>query len=136
MSSLLKSLLDEVRAQEGGGVTKIATAPNEAPTVEQQNADILETSQAMISKIDNFLQQSGGAGQDPSQDPQATGGNGGNPDPVTGGDPNDASATGSSSVTLEVPAGMSVKLASVNPVDGDSALRAIIGFVPSYFGGE
>ena len=131
MSNLLKELLEEVRLHEGDGVSKLAAAPNEAPTPEQQNADILETSQAMMAKIDNFVQQANGMGQDSSMDPQATGD--GSASPMTGGDPNDQGAAGSSSVKLEVPAGMSVKLASVNPTDSDSALRTIVGLVPTYF---
>ena len=130
MSNILKELLDELKA---GGLDKTA-APNEAPSVEQQNADILETSQAVIAKIDNFLQQAGGGEQDPNQDPQGAGA--GPVSPETGGDPNNPESAGNASVHLEVPAGMSVKLASVNPVDSESALRTIIGLVPSYFGGE
>ena len=58
MSNLLKELLAEIKA---GGFDKIADAPQEAASPEQQNADILETSQATISKIDSFLQQIGRA---------------------------------------------------------------------------
>lgn len=131
MSSLLKELLDEVKANDS--IVKNATAPNEAPTIEGQNSDILETSQAMIAKIDNFLQQISGGGEDLGGGPNTSAGN---PNPVTDSDPNLGAGTGASSVTLEVPAGMSVKLASVNPIDSDSAIRAIVGLVPSYFSGE
>jgi len=131
MSNLLAELLKEVREQENGSVVKIATAPNEPASVEQQNADILESSQAMMAKIDNFMQNINGMGQDTSMDPQGTGG--GSTASGAIGDPNDQSGAGSSSVKLEVPAGMSVKLASVNPVDSDSALRTIVGLVPTYF---
>jgi hypothetical protein len=131
MSNLLAQLLQDVKDGENTGLGKTAAAPNEPPTPEQQNADILETSQAMMAKIDNFIQQSQGMGQDSSMDPQATGG--GNASPMTSGDPNDQSGAGSSTVKLEVPAGMSVKLASINPVDSNSALRTIVGLVPTYF---
>lgn len=131
MSNLLKALLEEVRA---GELEKKADAPQEAPSPEQQNADILESSQAMISKIDSFLQQVNGGGLDASQDPAAAGG--GPAADATTGDPGDPAQAGNSSVHIEVPAGMSVKLASVNPIDSDSALRTIIGLIPVYFGGE
>ena len=135
MSNLLSTLLAEVKSEVEGKVVKTAAAPNEAPTLEQQNADVLETSQAMIAKIDKFMQQvgMGGDGADPNQQ-QATGGDGTIPDGATGGDPNAPVATGASSVNIEVPAGMSVKLASCEPVDSDTALRTIIGLIPSYFG--
>ena len=135
MSNLLASLLLEVHNEVAGKVVKTAAAPNEAPTLEAQNADVLETSQAMIQKIDNFMQQvgMGGEGADPNQQ-QATGGDGSLPDPATGGDPNAQAATGATSVNIEVPAGMSVKLASCDPINSDTALRTIIGLIPSYFG--
>jgi hypothetical protein len=129
MSNLLKELLAEVKA---GGFDKKADAPQEAPSPEQQNADILETSQATISKIDNFLQQVNGGGIDSSQDPQGAGG--GPSADMTTGDANDPSQAGNSSVHIEVPAGMSVKLASCDPIDSDSALRTIVGLLPTYFG--
>ena len=131
MSNLLKDLLAELKAQEDGSVDKTAAAPNEAPTVESQNADILETSQAMMAKIDNFLQQVNGMGQDSSQDPNADPSASGAVNPNGASDPN--AAAGGSSVHLEVPAGMTVKLASVEPIDSDSALRTIVGLLPSYF---
>jgi len=130
MSNLLKELLAEIKA---GGFDKIADAPQEAASPEQQNADILETSQATISKIDSFLQQVNGGGLDSSQDPQSGAGGGPAGDATTG-DPNNPGDAGNSSVHIEVPAGMSVKLAACNPVDSDSALRAIVGLVPTYFG--
>lgn len=131
MTNLLKELLQELKDQEAGTI-KTAAAPNEPLSPEQQNADVLESSQAMLAKIDNFLQQVNGMGQDNSQetqDTQGTGGGVGNP-----GDPNDQGATGAPTVKLEVPAGMSVKLASCDPIDSESALRTIVGLVPSYFG--
>ena len=132
MTNLLKELLQELKDQEAGTINKTAAAPNEPLSPEQQNADVLESSQAMLAKIDNFLQQVNGMGQDNSQetqDTQGTGGGVGNP-----GDPNDQGATGAPTVKLEVPAGMSVKLASCDPIDSESALRTIVGLVPSYFG--
>ena len=89
MSNLLKELLAEVKA--GDGIQKNATAPNESPTVEEQNADILETSQAMIAKIDNFLQQANGGGEDLGGGPNTSAGN---PNPVTDGDPTQGAAAG------------------------------------------
>jgi hypothetical protein len=135
MSNLLKELLAEVKAS---GFDKQAEAPQEAASPEQQNADILETSQAMISKIDSFLQQVNGGGVDSSQDPQGAAAGVDPNDPNAGAvDPNNPDAAGQTSgnsVHIEVPAGMSVKLASCNPVDTDSALRTIVGLVPTYFG--
>ena len=131
MSNILKDLLEELKSDK---LNKTASAPNEPQSPEQQNADVLETSQAMIAKIDNFLQQIGGASADPNLESQGTGNDGLQPDGTTGGDPNDPTNQGGSSVHIEVPAGMSVKLASCDPVDSDSALRTIIGILPSYFG--
>jgi hypothetical protein len=140
MSNLLATLLLEVQNEVAGKVVKTAAAPNEAPTLEAQNADVLEMSQAMIEKIDNFMQQvgMGGAGADPNQDPNqqaaAAGGDGTQVDPAMGGDPNAQVAPAAASVNIEVPAGMSVKLASCDPIDSNTALRTIIGLIPSYFG--
>ena len=82
MTNLLKELLQELKDQEAGTINKTAAAPNEPLSPEQQNADVLESSQAMLAKIDNFLQQVNGMGQDNSQetqDTQGTGGGVGNP---------------------------------------------------------
>jgi hypothetical protein len=135
MSDLLKQLLAEAREEQ---VEKIAEAPNEAPSTEQQNADVLETSQAMISKIDNFIQQAtGGGGNTAGQvegQTEATGGQVDGGAVSTTGDPNDPTQAGNATVKLEVPAGMTVKLGSCDPVNSDTAIRTIISLMPSYFG--
>jgi len=135
MSDLLKQLLAEAKEAE---VVKTAEAPNEAPSAEQQNADVLETSQAMISKIDNFIQQATGSGGGDNANvdgqQQAVGGQVDGGAASTTGDPNDPTQAGNATVKLEVPAGMTVKLGSCDPVNSDTAIRTIISLMPSYFG--
>lgn len=125
MSNLLKQLLEEVR----GGLNKTAEAPNEMVQPGQGNPDILEVSNETVAKIDNFIQQIQGMGPI-DQGGQPGTGNGENDGAIV--DPTNGGGTGSS-VHLEVPAGMSVKLASCDPTDSDSAIKTIIGLVPSYF---
>jgi len=128
MSALFNALLDEVR---NSSMNKIAAAPVEPPSPDQQNSDILEMSQATISKIDSFMSQVGGMGQDLSQEDHTQ--NNQNPNDGQNADGNAPNQSNSQTVRFEVPAGVSVKVAS-EITDANSALATIISLTSAYFG--
>jgi len=138
--SELSKLLDQMRSEMA--LEKTAAAPNEPAQGEsQQNADPLTMAGDVLAKITNFLQAgqgqvdpAGAVAQDPSQQQQTQ------VDPATG-QPVAAPAGapgmggGVSRVSLEIPEGMTIKVASEIKTR-EEAVRFLLAFSPEAFAGS
>lgn len=124
MSSKLADLLAEMRQESA--LDKTALAPDE-PTVNdsQQNSDPLAIANDIVVRIGNFLQ----AGQGPTASATVT------PTTPQQGD-NQAGLEdgtgGTSKVQLEIPQGMTIKVAS-DIVTREEAVRFLLAVMPEAF---
>lgn len=133
--SELSKLLDQMRSDMA--LEKTAAAPSEPAQGEaQQNADPLALAGDIIVKITNFLQAgqgqvdpAGAVAQDPSQQQVQV-------DPATG-QPVAAPGMGGgvSRVSLEIPEGMTIKVASEIKTR-EEAVRFLLAFSPEAFAGS
>lgn len=131
MTSELSNLLARMRAESA--IEKIAAAPSEPAQGEaQQNADPLSMAGDLLAKITNFLQAGQGqvdpAGADAGGQPQQQG----QPQMDPNGQPMPQQGGGVSRVSLEIPEGMTIKVAS-EITTRDQAVRFLLAAIPDAF---
>lgn len=123
MNSFLSKLLASMREEQG--VEKTATAPTEPTTaVDPNQQDVLAVAGDVTARIGNFLQ----AGQLQAEPAGAATPDGVQVDPSM----QDASGSGngpSTRVQLEIPQGMTIKLAG-EITNREDALKLIVGLLP------